>query len=93
MRISFIILIGVGGSLVYNSKEVVIFQVILMVVIFIRWKYTKSFLNVVSGMGNGLIKISYSIVLIFVLGGSGFTSVEVMVVALIARALMPIVPS
>jgi len=93
MGMSFIILMGVGGSLVYNSKEIIIFQVILIIVVFVRWKYTKSFLNVVSGMNNGLIKISYSIVLIFMLGGSGFASMEVIVIALIAGALMPIVSS
>lgn len=35
MVISFLLLCGVGGSLVYNSKEIIVFQMLLMVVVFV----------------------------------------------------------
>jgi len=35
MIISFLLLCGVGGSLVYNSKEMIIFQILMFVVVLV----------------------------------------------------------
>lgn len=93
MVISFLLLCGVGGSLVYNSKEMVVFQILLIVIVFVGWKYTKIFFNSVSGNRNNLVKIQYSICIIFVAGGSGFRGVELMTVLIMVGRIMPILNS
>jgi len=90
MVLSFLLLSGVGGSLIYNSKEIIVFQILMLIVVYIRWKYTKVFFNRVSGMGVVLIKISYSTVMIFVLGGSGFGGVDMMTIVVIMGCIAPL---
>lgn len=93
MVISFLLLCGVGRSLVYNSKEMIVFQILLIVVVFVRWKYTKIFFNSISGNGNSLVKIQYSMCIIFVIGGSGFRGIELMVILVMIRGMIPILNS
>lgn len=93
MVISFLLLCGVGGSLVYNSKEIIVFQILLMIVVFIRWKYTKMFFNSVSRIRSNLMKMQYSLCIIFVIGGTGFGGIEMMIILIIIRGIIPILNS
>jgi len=45
------------------------------------------------GMNLRLIKINYSIVILTVLGGTGFRGVELILVLVMVRGLMPVVNS
>jgi len=93
MILSFLLLCGIGGSLVYNSKEMIMFQMLLVLIVLIRWKYTKIFLHSVSGLRNSLVKIRYSIYLIFALGGSGFRRVESITLLVMVGRMIPILNS
>jgi len=93
MVISFLLLCGVGRSIVYNSKEMIVLQVIILLIVLIGWKYTKVFFNNMGGVNFNLIKINYSIVMLTVLGGTGFRGMELMLVLIIVRRLIPIVNS
>jgi len=91
--ISFLLLCGVGRSMVYSSKEIIVLQVIMLLVVLIGWKYTKVFFNNMGGVNFNLIKMNYSIVILIVLGGTGFRGMELMLVLVMVRRLMPIVNS
>lgn len=93
MIISFLLLCGVRGSLVYNSKEIVVLQMLLLIVVLIGWKYTKIFFNNVSGIGNTFVKIQYSMCMIFVVGGSRFGGVELMTIIIMVGGLIPVLNS
>lgn len=90
---SFLLLCGVGRSIVYNSKEMVVLQMIFMLVVLMRWKYTKVFFNNMGGISINLMKMNYSIIMLYILGGTGFRRVELMLVLIIIGRLMPIVSS
>jgi len=45
------------------------------------------------GMNTNLIKMNYSIVMLIVLGGTGFRGVELILVLVMVRGLMPVVNS
>jgi len=90
---SFMLLCGVRGSMVYNSKEIVVLQVMLILVVMIGWKYTKVFFNNMGGINVSLKKMSYSVVMLFILGGTGFGRVELILVLVIVGGLIPIVNS
>jgi NADH:ubiquinone oxidoreductase subunit 5 (subunit L)/multisubunit Na+/H+ antiporter MnhA subunit len=90
MIMSFLLLCGIGGSMIYNSKEIIVLQTVLLLIVLIGWKYTKTFFHGISGMSNSLIKINYSIIIIRVLGRTGFGGVELMLVLVILGRLIPI---
>jgi len=83
----------VGGSIIYNSKEMVVLQVMMLLVVLMGWKYTKVFFNNMGGMNMTLMKINYSVVMLIVLGRTGFRGVESMFVLVMIGGLMPIVNS
>lgn len=93
MVMSFLLLCGVGGSLIYNSKEMIVFQMLLMIIVFVGWKYTKTFFNSANRMNNTLVKMQYSMCIIFVIRGSGFGGVELMTLVIIIGGIMPILNS
>jgi len=93
ISICFLLLCGVGGSIVYNSKEMIVLQLMSLVVVLMGWKYTKAFFHNVGGIGNNLIKIRYSTVAIFITGGSRFGRVEMVVVTVVIGGLMRVVNS
>jgi len=90
---SFLLLCGVGGSIVYNSKEIIILQTIMLLIVLMGWKYTKVFFNNMRGINVSLMKMNYSIVILIVLGRTGFRRVELILVLVMVRGLMPIVNS
>jgi len=93
MVISFILLCGVRGSMIYSSKEMIVLQVMLVLVVLMRWKYTKVFFNSIGGMNVSIIKISYSVIILFALGGTGFGGVEFVLILIIVGGVIPIVNS
>jgi len=93
MAISFLLLCRVGRSIVYSSKEVVVLQVMLLLVVLMGWKYTKVFLSSIRGMNTVLMKMNYSIMMLLVLGGTRFGGVEAMLVLIMIGRVMPIVVS
>jgi len=93
MVMSFLLLCGVRGSMIYNSKEMIVLQAIILLVVLIGWKYTKVFFNNIGGISMSLMKMNYSIVILVVLGRTGFRGVELIFVLVIARGLMPILNS
>jgi NADH:ubiquinone oxidoreductase subunit 5 (subunit L)/multisubunit Na+/H+ antiporter MnhA subunit len=90
---SFLLLCGVRRSMVYNSKEIIVLQIVILLVVLIGWKYTKVFFNNIRGMNTNLIKMNYSIVMLVVLGGTGFRRMELILVLVIVGGLIPIVNS
>jgi len=93
MMISFLLLCGVGGSIIYNSKEIIILQSIILLVVLIGWKYTKVFFNNMRGMNVSLMKMSYSIMMLIVLGRTRFRGVELILVLVMVGRLIPVVNS
>jgi len=91
--ISFLLLCGVRRSMIYNSKEMIVLQIMLILVVLIGWKYTKVFFNNLRGINTGLMKINYSLLILMVMGGTGFRRMELMLVLIIVRRLMPIINS
>jgi len=83
----------VGGSIIYNSKEIIVLQIIILLVVLIGWKYTKVFFNNMGGMNVTLMKMNYSIIMLIVLGGTGFRRVELILVLVMVGGLMPVVNS
>lgn len=81
--LSFIILCGVGGSLVGASKEYVLLSVYGVVVIVMGWGYTKSFINNMDGGTNKYMVDAIFLSLLFVVGGMGFLSLEVVVMVFV----------
>jgi len=79
--------------MIYNSKEIIVLQVIILLVVLMGWKYTKVFFNNMRGMNISLIKMNYSIVMLMVLGGTRFRRVELMLVLVMVRGLIPVVNS
>lgn len=90
---SFLLLCRVGGSLVYNSKEIIVFQILLLIVVFVRWKYTKTFFNNASGIINAVMKMQYSMCIIFVIGRSGFRGVELILLIVMMGRVVPVLNS
>jgi len=93
MTMSFLLLCGVRRSIIYNSKEIIILQIVMLLVVLIGWKYTKVFFNNMGGMNINLMKMNYSIVILIVLGRTGFRRVELILVLAIIRRLIPVVNS
>jgi len=91
--ISFLLLCRVRGSIIYSSKEMIVLQVIILLVVLIGWKYTKVFFNNMGGMNVTLMKMNYSIAMLLVLGGTGFRRVELILVLVMVRGLIPVVNS
>lgn len=48
------------------------------------------FFNNVNGISVIVIKIQFSMLLIFILGGSGFGGVELIIILIIVRGLIPV---
>jgi len=90
MVLSFLVLAGVGGGLIYHSKEMVILQILIMVVIWTGWSYTKQFISAISRMNSNMLKISWSLVLLFVLGRSRIPGIEVVSVLLVMGMINPL---
>jgi len=93
IMISFLLLCGVGGSLIYNSKEMVILQVLLVIVIFVGWKYTKVFISGVGRTNGGLVKMKWSVCMIFVSGRSGFRGMEMVITLMMIGRVIPVLNS
>jgi len=93
MVMSFMLLCRVRGSIIHNSKEMIVLQVIILLVVIMGWKYTKVFFNNIGGVNVNLIKMSYSMVILMVLGRTGFSGVELIFILVIIRGLMSIVNS
>jgi len=93
MVMSFLLLCRVRGSIIYNSKEIIVLQIIMLLVVMIGWKYTKVFLNNIGGLNTSLMKMNYSMVILVVLGRTGFRRVELILVLVIIGGLIPIVNS
>jgi len=91
--ISFLLLCRVGRSIIYNSKEIIVLQIIILLIVLIGWKYTKVFFNNMGGMNITLMKMNYSIVMLLVLGGTGFGRTELILVLVMIRRLIPVVNS
>jgi len=91
--LSFLLLCGIRRSMIYNSKEIIVLQIIILLIVLIGWKYTKVFFNNMGGMNSNLIKMNYSIVMLVVLGRTGFGRTELILLLIIVRRLMPIVNS
>lgn len=79
----FVLLCGVGGSLVSNSKEYVLLGVFRIIVMIIRWNYSKNFMNNVDRSSSKYILESGFLFLIVVMGGSGFISVDVIILTFV----------
>lgn len=90
MILSFLLLCGVGRSIIFSSKEMIVLQFFFTVIVLIGWKYTKTFLNRIRRISSNIIKISYSLVMIMVLGRSGFGGVELVSILVIIRGLIPL---
>lgn len=76
--------------MIYNSKEMIVLQVMLLLVVFIGWKYTKMFFHGISRISNGLMKMNYSIVIMIILGRTGFRGVEFILVLVMLGRLIPV---
>ncbi|MBP94371.1 hypothetical protein CMK18_00285 [Candidatus Poribacteria bacterium] len=83
MSIAFIILCGVGRSLVGSSKEYVILSFMRVVVIVMGWRYSKNFLNNVDGINSKYMMDIRFLPLIFVMRGLGFMSVDVVIIGIV----------
>lgn len=69
-------LCGVGRSLVSASKEYILLGVFGIVVIIMGWGYSKNFMNNVDrGVGKYMLDSRF-LVLMLVMGGSSFMSME-----------------
>jgi len=79
--------------MIYNSKEMIVLQAMLILVVLMGWKYTKVFFNNLRGMNTGLMKINYSLLILMVMGGTGFRGVELMLVLIMVRRLIPVINS
>jgi len=91
--ISFLLLSGVGGSIVYNSKEIIILQIVLVFVVLVGWKYTKVFFSNVGGLNVSVMKMNYSIILLGIIRGSGFGGMELLTLMVMLGGLIPVVNS
>jgi len=78
MNISFLVLCGVGGSMVFSSKEFILMEFLGLVVIVIRWGYSKTFLSNAGFYNSTMTIMNCSAALLVMVGGSGFSGVDQM---------------
>lgn len=88
--LSFLLLCRVRRSLIYNSKEMIVFQILMFLIVLVGWKYTKTFFNGTGRLNTNMMKIQYSICLIVVMRGTRFRRVDLMLVMVMIRSLIPI---
>jgi len=81
--LAFVMLCGVGGSLVSASKEYVVLSMIRVVIIVIGWRYSKNFLNNIDGVASKYILDYRFLPLIFVRGGIRFVTVDVVMLGVV----------
>jgi len=91
--LSFLLLCRVGRSMVYNSKEMILLNMTMMLVIAIGWKYTKVFLNGISRINTSMLTMSYSSIILVFLRRSGFGRVDFVSVLILVRGVICLVNS
>jgi len=87
MVMGFVMLCGVRGSLVSNSKEYILLRVFRMVVIVMRWSYSKNFINNVDRGVSKYMLDSRFMYLILVMGGCRFVSLDVVLLVFVCFGL------
>jgi NADH:ubiquinone oxidoreductase subunit 5 (subunit L)/multisubunit Na+/H+ antiporter MnhA subunit len=80
---AFVILCRVGGSLVGASKEYIILSFMRVVVVVIGWGYSKNFMNNMDGVNHKYILDGGFILLMFLMGGLTFISLEVVIMRIV----------
>jgi len=90
MIISFLLLCRIGGSIIYSSKEIIVLQIVMFLIVLLGWKYTKTFFHRISRSSNSLMKINYSVIMMIVLGRTRFGGVEYILALIILGGLMPV---
>jgi uncharacterized membrane protein len=91
--LSFLLLCAIGRSIIYSSKELIVLQAIMILIVLVGWKYSKSFFNGSGSYRMSLLKMSKSIMMIFVVGGSGFAGVEMVTLVVFTGGLLFLVSS
>jgi len=88
MNLSFLLLCGVGRSIIFSSKEFILLEFVRLIVIVVRWNYSKVFLNSVSSYDSTITLINCSILLLLVMGGSGFSGLDLMSLGVMATLMI-----
>jgi len=88
MVIAFLILTGVGRSMVFGSKEAVVLEIVSLFIVLIGWKYSKVFFGQVRGYMSGVNVIRIGLSLYIFLGGWGYNDVEIVSVVLMIGGVL-----
>jgi len=76
MNLSFLLLCGVGGSIIFSSKEFILLEFVGLIVIVIGWNYSKVFLSNMSSYDSTITLMNCSILLLLVIGRSRFGGLD-----------------
>lgn len=63
IAIAFLLLTGVGGSMIFGSKEGVVLEMVSLFVVIVGWKYSKVFFNQLGGYMSGFSLMGMSLYL------------------------------
>jgi len=76
INMSFLLLCGVGGRMMFSSKEFILLEFLGTLIILVGWNYSKLFLSNVSLYNSSITLIGSSSLLLLLIGGSRFCNVE-----------------
>jgi hypothetical protein len=76
INLSFLLLCGVRGSIIFNSKEFVLLEFAGILVVVLGWNYSKAFFSNISSYNGVVTLMSFSSSLLLLIGGSGFSGLD-----------------
>lgn len=93
MNLSFLLLCGIGGGILFSSKEFILLEFVGTLVAVLGWNYSKSFFSSVSAYDTSITLMGSSSLLLLLLGGSGFAGSDIFSMLLLACLVMFLINS
>jgi NADH:ubiquinone oxidoreductase subunit 5 (subunit L)/multisubunit Na+/H+ antiporter MnhA subunit len=76
MNLSFLLLCGIGRGIIFSSKEFIMLEFVRVLVIVVRWNYSKVFFSNVSSYNTTMTLIRCSSLLLLLVGRSRFSGLD-----------------
>lgn len=76
MNLSFLLLCGIGGRIIFSSKEFILLEFVRVLIVVVGWNYSKTFFSNISSYNTAITLMGSSSLLLLSMGGSGFSGLD-----------------